>query len=190
MFGQVIVNDQRILSLFHKIFTDCTSGIRGDILHRSVVIGAGDNNNRMLHRIRFFEFCDYLSYRRFLLTNCHINTKNILIPLIDNRIDCDGCFSGLTIPDNQFSLTPANGNHRINRFDTGLQRRIHIGSLMNSRRNPFNRTISVESNRTFSVNRLAKRINNPPQQPFPDRNRSDTPCLFYNGTLFDCKVIA
>ena len=42
--------------------------------------------------------------------------------LIYDGVDCDCCLSCLTVADNQLSLSSANGDHRVNRLEAGLQR--------------------------------------------------------------------
>jgi hypothetical protein len=44
------------------------------------------------------------------LTDGTVHTDHILIFLIEDGVDGNGGFSRLAIADNQFSLTPPNGN--------------------------------------------------------------------------------
>src|SRR5690606_35183751 len=70
---------------------------------------------------------DNVRYRGVFLAHGHINTVYrlacfIKLFLVDDRIDTDGGLTGLTVADHQLTLTAADRNHRINGFDTGLQR--------------------------------------------------------------------
>ena len=49
--------------------------------------------------------------RRSLLTHRDINTGDSLTFLIDDRVDRDGSFTGLTVANDQFSLTTTDRHH-------------------------------------------------------------------------------
>ena len=49
MFGKVIVDDEHIPALVHKVFRNGHPGIRGNILHRGRLAGGGVQDDAVLH---------------------------------------------------------------------------------------------------------------------------------------------
>ena len=68
--------------------------------------------------------------RTGFLANGNINTiywitiVKILF-LVNNGINSNGCFTRLTVTNDQFSLATSNRNHTINGLQTGLQRLLY-----------------------------------------------------------------
>ena len=57
---------------------------------------------------------------RCFLTDGNVDTVNALTLLVDDGIDRDGGLTGLTVTDDQLSLSAADRNHGVNCLDTGL----------------------------------------------------------------------
>ncbi len=51
-----------------------------------------------------------------------VDAHDVLVALIENRIECDGSLARLPVAQDQFPLTTANRNHRIDDLDSRLQR--------------------------------------------------------------------
>ena len=78
--------------------------------------------------------------------------------MVDNGIDGNRRLTGLSVTDNQLTLSSSDRNHRINSLDTGLHRRINAFSRNNTGCHSFNLAIFCSRDRTFAVNRLTKSI--------------------------------
>ena len=72
-----------------------------------------------------FQCMNQLGNRRGLLSDCYINTDNLLSLLVQNGIYCNRGFTGLTVSNNQLSLPTSDRKHGVNGKNTGFQRRIH-----------------------------------------------------------------
>ena len=73
-----------------------------------------------------------------LLADGHINTIHRLACLIetllvDDGIDGNGGLTRLAVTDNQLTLSAADGNHRVNGLQSGLERFLHGLSVDNTR---------------------------------------------------------
>ena len=58
--------------------------------------------------------------------------------LVDDCVNRQSRFSRLPVADDEFALSPADRNHRINGFDSGLKRLFHRFALDDARRDFFN----------------------------------------------------
>ena len=108
MLCQVIINNKDILALLHPLFTDRTARIWRDILQWCKFGCCCCNNNCIIHGSEGFQCVYNRRYCRLFLTNCNIDTKDILSFLIDNRIKGNGCLTSLSVTDDQLTLTTAN----------------------------------------------------------------------------------
>ena len=120
MLGQVIINNEDILALLHPLFTNCTTRIWCDVLQWCKFGCCCCNNNCIIHGSEGFQCVYNRRYCRLFLTNCNIDTKDILSFLIDNRIKSNGCLTSLSVTDNQLTLTTANRDHGVNRLNSCL----------------------------------------------------------------------
>src|SRR5262245_21364590 len=115
-----------------EILAHSAPSIRCDVLQWRWVTGRGRHDDGILHGTVFFKGTHHLRHRRTLLAHCHINAHHarmpwmpvrLLVPgvtLIDNGVDGDCRFAGLTIADDQFALATANRYHGVD----GLQPRL------------------------------------------------------------------
>ena len=60
------------------------------------------------------------NHRGVFLPDGDINTENARIFLVNNGIDGDFGFPGLTVADNQLALTATDGDHTVDGLDPGL----------------------------------------------------------------------
>jgi hypothetical protein len=96
-----------------------------------------------------------LRYRRSLLTYRYIYADYVLTLLIDDRIYSDCGFPCLAITDYQLALSPTNRHHRINCFESSLQRFFNGLPINNARRDAFNRIVGIRDDWTTIVNWIA-----------------------------------
>ena len=112
----------------------------------------------------------YLNYSRCLLSYCDIYADAVLAVLVDHRIDCDRCLTGLPVSDDQLSLSPAYREHGVDREDTGLKRRVYRLTVDNRRSRRLNRHVARCLYFSEPVNRNSERINDSPEEAFAYRN--------------------
>ena len=97
----------------------------------------------------------------------------ISVGLIDDGINRDGGFASCAVTDDEFALTTANGNHRIDSHDASLHRLVDRLTWRDTRSNFFYRVTLGGLNRTFTVDWIAERINDATEQAFANRNRKE-----------------
>ena len=122
MFTQVIVDDEYIFSFVHKVFAHGAAGVRRNILQRAGLGSSSGYNGGVVHGAVFGEIFYKSSHSGTLLADGNVNTDDIFALLVDDRIRSNGGFTGLTVTDDQLTLTAADRDHGVDRFDPGLER--------------------------------------------------------------------
>ena len=65
-----------------------------------------------------------------MLADSAINAQHIFVSLIEYRVERNGGLARLPVAQNQFALTTAYGNERVDGLDSGLQRHVTGGRSM------------------------------------------------------------
>ena len=168
LFRQVIVKDNRMHTVVTEIFTHSCSGVRGNKLQWSCFRSSGCNHNGIIHSAIVAQSFYHLCYRRAFLTNGNINAKQFFAVifchvisafLIDDCINNNRSLTGLTVANNQLTLTASNRNKRINSFQSGLYRFMHAFSRNNARSFNFSVAILLGFYAPHAVNRVAQSVN-------------------------------
>ena len=94
---------------------------------------------RVIHRAIVRENLHHLRDRGALLPNRAVNANQVAALLVDNRVQDDGGLARLAVADDQLALSAPDRNHRVNGFDSGLQRLAHRLAVNHARRQPFQR---------------------------------------------------
>ena len=109
--------------------------------------------------------------------------------MINDRIDRNRRLAGLTVPDNQLTLTTTDRNHGVDRLDAGLQRlsdglpRIHTGS------HHLDPGMMRGLDRPLAVDRLTDGIDDTTDERFADRNFRDATGTLDRVTFLDADVV-
>ena len=160
VFTQVIVYNQHIFSLFHPLFTDGTAGIWCNILQWCQFTCRRSYDSSIVKCPIVLQCLYNICHSRGFLSDSHIDTKNILVFLIQNGINGNGRFTGLTVSNNQLTLTSSNRNHGVNCFNSCLKWCIHRLTGNNSACHTFYRTGFIRVDWSFAINRLSQSIYN------------------------------
>ena len=123
-------------------------------------------------------------------TDGYIDTNNACALLIDDGVQTDRGLAGLTVTDDQLTLTAANRDHGVDRLDTGLERHINGSTLDDARCGHFDRTALLGFDSALAVDRLAECVNNAAQHGFTDRDLYDSLGALYRVTLADVLIRA
>ena len=183
MLGQIIVDDQNVTPFIHKIFGHSRACIGCNILNRCAFCCRRIDHNGIIHSPILSKGLYQMRYTADFLANGHIDTEYIFSFLVQDGVHSDRGFTGLTIADDQLSLTLTNWEHRINGQDSrihGFIDRLPVndpGSIL------FNCSIVVGMNRAFPIHWFSKGIDHSPDKVFSYRNtcgffRSMNPASF------------
>ena len=116
LLRQVIEDDQGVLAVVTEVFTHGGTRERSQVLQGSGVRSGGGDDDRVLHGIVLLQGLNQLRDGRSLLTDGDVDTVELLllvgsvVPLllVEDGVDGDGRLSGLSVTDDQLSLTSSN----------------------------------------------------------------------------------
>ena len=188
LFRQVIINDQRIFTAVAEVFTHCTTGIRRQVLQCGRFRCGCNHNDGVSQRAVFFQFTYHVRNRGRFLADCYVDALDAGITLVDDGVDSQRGFTGLTVADDQFTLSTTDWDHGINGFITGLYRLIDGLTFDYARRDSFNGGEAVVLQRTFTINRCTQGVNHTSQQAAANRNFKDTASTFNLHTFGEVSV--
>ncbi|RUS30138.1 hypothetical protein BC938DRAFT_479809 [Jimgerdemannia flammicorona] len=113
------------------------------------------------------EGIDELSNGRTLLTDGDVHTVQLLdfistiipLPLVEDGVESDSGLTGLTITNDQFTLTTANGNHRVDRLETSLHRLADRLTGQNAGGLEHSTTTLFSGDGALAIDRLTEGVN-------------------------------
>src|SRR6267378_3322483 len=98
---------------------------------------------------------------RALLPDRHVDADHSLAPLVDDRVHGDGRLAGRAVADDQLALAAADGDHRVDRLDAGLQRLFDGLPLDDARCDDVHLARLRRGDRPEAVDRTAERVHDP-----------------------------
>ena len=125
MLAQIVIDDEHILSLGHKVLPHGRAGVRRNVLQGSRVAGGSRHDDGVVHRPVLLEGIPHPGHRGRLLSNGHIDADHVLPLLVQDGIHRDGRLARLAVADEQLTLSPSNGDHGVDGQDPGLKRSVH-----------------------------------------------------------------
>ena len=188
VLGQIVIDDQHVLSLIHKVLAHGTAGIGRDILQRACLGCSSGYNHGVIHGAVLCQSLYQISYGGTLLTDGYIDTDHVLSLLVNNGIYRNGSLTGLTVADDQLTLSASNRNHGIDGLDTGLKRLRYALSLADTGSRALNRAEGIRHNGACTVDRLSQGVYDTSNHRFSDRNGYDLAGTLYSLSLADVLI--
>jgi hypothetical protein len=133
LFGQIVVHDQSVSSVISEPFAHGASRVWSEVLKWGSVGGGGDNDDAVFQAISFLEDSDQLGNGGLFLANGDVDAVKFLgfvvfvveLFLVQDGIESDGGFTGLSITNDKFSLASTNWDQRVDGFQTRLHRLVN-----------------------------------------------------------------
>lgn len=120
LLGEIVVDDEAMLSVISEVFTDSATSIRSQELKRSSFGSSSSNDNGVSESVVILKDLHDVRDSRSLLTDGDVNAVKSLGKvsiwvveggfLVNDGIDGDSGLSGLSISNDQLSLTSSNGD--------------------------------------------------------------------------------
>lgn len=128
LLGQIVVGDDSVLAVVTEPLTHAAAGEGSKVLQRSGLGSGGSDDDGVLHGIVLLKGLDKLGNGGSLLTDGDVDAVELLglvggvVPslLVEHGVERDGSLTGLTITNDQLTLATADGNHRVDGLETGL----------------------------------------------------------------------
>ncbi len=97
----------------------------------------------------------------------------VLALLVDDRVDGDSRLAGLPVADDQLTLAAADGDHRVDGLDACLHGRVNALAHHHVGGDTLHRAELAGLDRTFSVDGLADRVHDAPDQGVTNGHRDN-----------------
>src|SRR4029078_1891649 len=120
-----------------------------------------------------FERCDDLRDRRFLLADRDVDADEVLAILVDDRVDRDRGLAGLAIAEDQLALPAPDRRERVDDLDPGLDRRVDVLALDDTRCDDVDRKRLLRVDRSLAVERPSEWIDDAADERVADRRLHD-----------------
>jgi hypothetical protein len=128
LLGQIVEDDDGVLAVVTEPLTHGGGSERSDVLERSGLGSSGGNNDGVLHGVVLLKSLDELGNGGTLLSNSDVDTVKLLglvgavVPtlLVKHGVEGNSGLSGLTITNDQLTLTTSDGNHGVDGLHAGL----------------------------------------------------------------------
>lgn len=128
LLGQIVVDDEGVSSVVSEELTDGGSGVGGQELEWGGVGGGGGNDDGVLHGVLLLEDVDDVGDGGLLLSDGDVDAVELLdlvtgfevLLLVDDGIDGDSSLSGLSISDDELSLSSSDWDQTIDGLKSGL----------------------------------------------------------------------
>ena len=133
-------------------------------------LGPGDDHRGVVHRPVLAEHLDQPGHGRFLLPDGHVEALYAGVLLVDDRVDADGGLAGLAVADDQFALAAADGRHRVDGLDAGLQRLLDRLPLGHAGGVGLDQPALGGDDRPAAVQRVAQRVDHAAEHGVADRH--------------------
>ena len=116
LLGQVIVDDQGVLSVVSEPLSHGTSRERSEVLKRSGLGGGGGDNDGVFQGVVLLKGLDQLSNGGSLLSDGNVDTVELLllvgtvVPLllVEDGVNGNGGFTSLSVTNDKLSLSSTN----------------------------------------------------------------------------------
>jgi hypothetical protein len=172
LLGQVIVDDDGVAAVVTEPFTHSTASERSNVLQRSGLGGSGSNNDGVLQGVVLLKGLHELSDGGTLLTDGNVDTVELLglirggvdALLVKDGVKSNGSLSGLTITNNQLTLTTTDGNHGVDGLETSLDRLVDGTTRQDTRGLELSTRLDLGVDGSLSINGVTKSVNDTAQK--------------------------
>ena len=182
---QVVVDAECVAAAVAEELTERAGGVGADVEQRRGVGSGRRDHHRVIHGTLVLERLDHLRDGRLLLADGVVDADDVQTLLIDDGVDRHRRLAGLPVADDQLALSTANGNHRVDRLESGLQRLLDRLAVDDARRDAFDRRLLLGGDRALAVQWLPERVDHSAEHRVADRNGHDAPGPLYGVAFLD-----
>ena len=170
VLGEVVVDHQRVLAVVEEVLRHRAAGVGRHVLDRRRLVGRGGDDDRAVERPRVLERLREADDGRHALPDRDVDRDDVLVLVVDDRVDRDRGLAGLAVADDQLALAAADRDHAVDRLQAGLQRLLHRLALDDARGLELRRARRVGLDVALAVERVAERVDDAPEQALADRD--------------------
>ena len=131
--------------------------------------GRGDDD-RVVQRAALGQRLGDADDRGHALPDGDVDADEVLVLVVDDRVDRDRRLAGLAVADDQLALAAADRDHRVDRLQAGLHRLRDGLALDDARRLELGRAGLGGVDVALAVERAAERVDDPAEQALAHRD--------------------
>jgi hypothetical protein len=121
LLGEIVVDNEAVHAVVTEVFSDSASRVGGKELEGSGIGGSGGNDDSVLEGVTVTEETHNVGDGGTLLTNGDVDaveglglvSEFVVGLLVEDGVNGDGSFSSLSVTNDKFTLSTANGNLNI-----------------------------------------------------------------------------
>ena len=187
---QVVVDAERVLAVVEEVLAHRASCVRRDELDRRRLVGGRRDDDRVVHRPLLLQQLPELDDGRHPLADRHVDADEVLVAVVDDRVDRDRGLARLAVADDQLALAAADRDHPVDRLEAGLDRLLHRLALDHPGRLELRGTGLGRVQLALVVERAAERVDQTPEQLLADRDLEQAAGALHGVALHDLLPLA
>jgi hypothetical protein len=121
LLGKIVVNNESVFAIVTEEFSDGAAGVGGQELKGGGVGSRGGDDDGVFHGVEGLEDLDNVGDGRTLLSDGDVDAVELFLDiagfevgfLVDDCVNSNGGFACLSISDDQFSLSSADGDQAV-----------------------------------------------------------------------------
>lgn len=166
LLGKVIVDDDGVAAVVTEPLTHGTTSEGSKVLQRSSLGSSSSNDNGVLHGVVLLEGLDELSDGGTLLTDGNVDAVKLLalvggvVPalLVQHGIKGDSGLTGLTVTNDQLTLTTADGDHGVDTLQTSLDGLVDGATGQDTRGLELSTALDLGGNGTLAIDGVTESV--------------------------------
>ena len=158
MLGKIVVHNQHVAPLMHEVFAHRAACVGSDVLQRRGIAGRRAEDDGIPQRVVRLQRLHELRNARRLLADGDIDAHDVLILLVENRVERNGRLAGLAVADDEFALAAADGEHGIDGQKSRLHGLVDWLTVDDTGSRGFDGVIIGLHDFAFPINRCTERV--------------------------------
>ncbi|EAV43677.1 hypothetical protein SIAM614_03331 [Stappia aggregata IAM 12614] len=176
LLGQIVIADHGVHGVVTEELAHRAAGERCQVLQRSSVGSGRGDNDGVIQRAGIFQGLHELGNGGALLADCNVDAIQLGVfivgsvqrLLVQEGVENDRGFTGLTVTDDQLALTAANRDQGVDGFQAGGHRLVHGLARQNAGCLDVHAALFGGLDRAFAVDRVAERVDDAAQKALAD----------------------
>ena len=197
LLGQIVEDDEGVLSVISEPLSDGGSREGSEVLERGGFGSGRGDDDGVLHRVVLLQSLYELGDGGSLLSDGDVDAVELggfvlsVVPslLVEDGVDGDGGLSGLSITDDELSLSTTDGNHGVDRLESS-QHGLRDGLSGKDSGSLDLRSSSLGGlDRSFSIDGVTQGVDDSTQHGRSDRNIDDVSSSLDGISLLDESIV-
>ena len=181
LLGEVIEDDENVLTFVHPVLANGRAGVRGKVLEAGGVGCRSGHDRGVFHGACVLKGTLHRSDGGTLLADGDVDATHLLVDiarfpvglLVDDGVDGQSGFTGLAVTNDQLALATADGDHGVNCLDTGLHGLVHRLTLHDAGCLQLKGTTADSCNLAETIDGRTKRVNDTAEVAVTDGDREN-----------------